>query len=167
MWPRLCADGSVPWSKDPGAGPSKGRGILRTGSRVVRFAGGFLSGLLMLPLLGLVGLVGAYVLSLIGHQIYSTPADTNWVVVRGADLSASGATTVDVKWKFKEARMTCRDACDDLVDMETPATRLEIRDARGDCIVCREQGRWPWWIKHQNAWVVSGRPLSVQERDPS
>lgn len=139
----------------------------RTASRGLRFAGGLVTGLCLLPVVGVIGLAGLYVASLIGHQIYSVPRGVEWVVVRGVDASAAGAATVDVEWNYKTARLTCRDACDDLVDMDRAAKRLSVRDARGECIVCREQGRWPWFVQRPYAWLVGGRPLAVRERDPS
>lgn len=148
-------------------GKSGRRFAWQTASRGLRFIGGLAAGVLILPVLGCVGLGGMYVAGLVGHLIYATPQGTEWVVLRGADLSDAGATTVGVEWNYKAARITCRDACDDLVDVDKAATRLEVRNARGECIVCREQGRWPWYVKHPNAWLVGGRPLSVRERDPS
>lgn len=138
-------------------------GLMRTASRTVRFAGGFLSGILVLPVLGLLGLAAMLAWVFAVDSLPSRTMADPWVEVRGADLSAAGAASVTVETETDTLRVDCRGGCDDLVADNQRARRLQIRNAQGECIACSEQGALPWFLKPPKTWRAEGLPLAIRE----
>lgn len=140
--------------------------ILRGASRLFRFAGGLVAGVLVVPFLGALGLAGMYATATVSNWFAPEPPARPWVEVRGQDVSAAGGVRLTLKNKSWALRLDCRDACDDLVETG-PAQQLEVLSAGGKCVACREQDGSSLWSKPPKTWLLKGRPLLVEEGEAS
>jgi hypothetical protein len=134
---------------------------LRLG-QALRFVGGFALGVLALPALAALGLAGLLAISIAfgGSQPREISASFwtwGWDVTR-----AGGASLLVRQDRGAVTKQRCRGACDDLVFWYEPAELVEVRDAKGACVVCRGQGlRLPF--QSAKRWALGGAPLSLQE----
>lgn len=138
-------------------------GLVQGGSRLLRFAAGLVAGVLLVPFLAVVGVVGMTATTTIGDWLGPEPPTRPWVEVLGRDVSAAGGVRVVLSDEHQVLRLDCREACDDLVEVGGPVRRLDVRNATGECIACRQREGSSWWKTRWKTWLVRGRPLGVEE----
>lgn len=78
--------------------------------RSLNFAGGFLAGLLLIPLVGL----AAAVVLLLSPDGWRRSEQASLLTTTGADISRAGGAVVKVERPADVLRQDCRDLCDDL-----------------------------------------------------
>ena len=133
--------------------------------RVLRFAAGLFVGMAAVPILGALGMAGLLGISLVAERM-SPPNQVRepriWTV--GSDISRAGGATILVRGRrnAEATRQTCREACDDLIYRHSTLEHIEVRDAKGRCIVCRDTGRALPFQKPKR-WSLGGRPLELTE----
>lgn len=135
-------------------------------ARVMRFSGGLLLGLFALPLVGVVLMASLLGVWAVSERLWPPEKVLDpliWTV--GRDIAPAGGATILIRGS-KDAevtRQTCREACDDLIYWYSTLARIEVRDAKGRCIVCRDAGgSLPF--KKPKRWALGGRPLQLTER---
>jgi hypothetical protein len=134
--------------------------------RGIRFGGGLLLGLFALPLVGvalMAGLLGVWAVS---ERLWPPEKVLDpliWTV--GRDIAPAGGATILIRGRedAEVTRQTCREACDDLIYWHSTLERIEVRDAKGRCIVCRDEGGALPFQKPKR-WALGGRPLELTER---
>ena len=145
----------------------------RVAGRVFRFAGGVAAGLAIIPafvallLVGFICLATGY--SLLAEHLHqprvsrgSKPARPT-ITLAGRDVTHAKGAVVILQSDDRVVRQDCRDVCDD-VTLEAPQDLVSVRilDAKGDCVLCRENLRI--WFRPRT-WMVAGQPkIALSER---
>lgn len=126
----------------------------------MRFAGGFLVGFVVVPLVGvtaMVALMGAGALRLPGpaHAVF---------VLSGADVTRAGGVTIIVRRTGETTALSCRGTCDDLHLDRNVAYGLQsvkVGNAKDACVLCRSVAPAETKIQPEQ-WRVAGQPLEVK-----
>jgi len=132
--------------------------------RVLRFLGGFLTGLLAIPAI----VVGGFALLLLVSMAAERPTPKSGpapaFAISGRDVSRAGGVTVTWARSDEVTRQRCRGVCDDLMFGFDEAKAIEVLDAKGRCIVCRRPA-WQAWLtglgSRKDAWPRSTRVEGV------
>jgi hypothetical protein len=130
-------------------------------SRGLRFSGGFVLGFLVLPLAFVVWGAALITIDKVSRANGPVVIPTSFWTWGGAVTREGGASVVVTRGR-EVTRQTCRGTCDDLVFWHSAAERVEVRDAKGRCIVCREQG-FLLPFQQPKRWSLGGNPLRLDE----
>lgn len=123
--------------------------------RVLKFLAGFVSGLMIVPVILLIAVV------IIVFQ--RPPADTRppaVLEIAGKDITSAGAASLDVDSVANRLHQACRDGCDDirLSDQLHDVSAIRVLRADGTCVTCRKVGPYEAASRH---WTVGGERLEI------
>ena len=139
------------------------RRLITTSRRIFNFAGGFFTGLVLIPVaLVCVAGIAALLLSRLpgGH---SPPAGPRVLTTSGADISRAGGAAILVRRLGDRLRQDCRDTCDDLrfENEGSSVDAVRVLDVRGGCVACRDLSQPYESAPTAKRLTVSGAPLSI------
>lgn len=126
--------------------------------RAARFVGGLTVGLL-----GVVVIILGYGIEHLGltPPVPTSVGTSFWT--DGVPISRDGGVTVLVRGEGGRdtTLQRCRGVCDDLWFYFVRAERVEVRNARGDCLVCQSQHAvLPY--QQLKRWALAGSPLRLE-----